>query len=88
MANLHPTRSPKPHLLQFIGRQVVKVCRRVAPVLTRLLPGRNGRITRLRAKHAWTDWDETEIERELNSWKNLNDWPARMHHPNPGPQSN
>jgi hypothetical protein len=30
-----------------------------------------GAESRLRARHAWANWDETEVDRELSSWKKL-----------------
>jgi hypothetical protein len=64
---------PPGNLQEFTywATRAVESSRRAEPVLTELVPTLKGDVARVRAQYAWTHWDQTEIDRELNSWKNL-----------------
>lgn len=55
----------------YWSRRAVEASRRVEPLLEDLLPNTTGNVSRLRAQFAWAHWDQTEIDREMNAWKDL-----------------
>lgn len=55
----------------YWSRRAVEASRRVEPVMQELVPNVRGNVSRLRSQFAWAHWDQTEIDRELSAWKDL-----------------